>query len=241
MPSNRTPKKNAAVSPAASLQLMLDELRARCPSICPSVVPPAVLSDGEHGVALLGLCRSSAERSALAALLARARQGIDSCEVTARAVNRESELRFISQWELRPDDRVCQLRRCAFACADAALLLDTAAVLERFTHAGADCAELSRLAQLFCEANHRPGQPERSAVEARLWLQECLTLACACQVIAANMAPWRLVGPDGGELWSNRSFCFSLFMIEPQAKATAFQQTQHSNCVVLLTQTVHPY
>ena len=82
-------------------------------------------------------------------------------------------------------------------CADAALLLDTAAMLERFSRRDADTKELGRLAVLFCEANASDGEEERGPVEARLWLQECLTLASACQVIASSLPPWRMLTPDG--------------------------------------------
>ena len=178
------------------LQAMLDELRARCPVIRPSVMP-ATLSDGEQGVALLGLCCDDAERHSLASRLASARRGLRQCALTSRAVEDANELRFVSLWELRPSACSCELQRCTFACADAALLLDTAAMLERFTKRGADSKELLRLAEVFCEANCLPGQQARLGLSARLWLQECLALAYACQVVAGNVASWQLRGPDG--------------------------------------------
>ena len=155
------------------------------------------LSDGEQGVALLGLCCNGAERHSLASRLAKAREGVQHCALTSRVVENPNELRFVSLWELRPSTCSCELQRCTFACADAALLLDTTAMLERFTKRGADSKELSRLAEVFCKANSLAGQQARLGLPARLWLQECLTLAYACQVIAGNAAAWQLCGPDG--------------------------------------------
>ena len=179
---------------------MLHELYYRCPTLCPSVVP-AGFADDESGVGLLALCKDAAERRALAMSLQRARKHTRSiCALTNQTVAEESALRFISQWELQPGSKVFQLKRCAFACAEAAMLLDTSTMLERFTRRDADTKELSKLALLFSEANAREGEEQRSTLEARLWLQECLTLASACQVLASSMPGWVATGPAGGAL-----------------------------------------
>ena len=185
---------------SSSLAAMLSELDARCPTIRPSVVPNG-FADAERGVALLGLCRDDNERQALGALLSGARKRAGGrCAITDQPAD-ESTLRFVSQWKLQPDTHAYRLVRCAFASADAALLLDTTAMLERFTRGGADAKELTRLARVFCDANRRTLASDGDAgLEARLWLQECLTLAHACQVVASNMPAWRVEGPDGDAL-----------------------------------------
>lgn len=194
-------KEKAAVqTPAESLAAMLRRLRARCPVLCPSVVP-AGLADAEQGVALLALCADAAERTALATLLRSARAGRGACALTACEVADEGALRFVSRWELDPAAGAYRLLSCDFVCAEAALLLDTAAMLERFSRTDADAKELGRLAQLFCAANQHADEPARSAVEARLWLQECLSLAAACQVVASSLPyQWRVLGPDSEPL-----------------------------------------
>jgi hypothetical protein len=190
----------STATPAAVLGEMLHELRFRCPNLCPSVVPTG-FADAESGVGLLGLCSDAAERRALAMCLQRARKQTSStCAITNQAVADELALRFVSQWELQPESGVFQLKHCAFVCADAALLIDMPAMLERFTRRDADTKELSRLALLFSETNASEGEEQRSALEARLWLQECLTLASACQVLASSMPGWRASGPTGEPL-----------------------------------------
>ena len=184
----------------ATLSSMLKELRARCPVLCPSVVPNG-LHDGSQGVALLALARDADDRRRLAAVLNQARGAAGGrCAITKREVADASELRCVAQWELQPDQaHTYRLSRCMFVSTDVALLLDTAAMLERFALPGADVKELSRLARTFCEANQQSGE-ERDSLDARLWLQECLTLAHACQVVASNMKAWNVVGPDGQAL-----------------------------------------
>ena len=176
-------------------------LRERCPALCPAVVP-AGLSDGEQGVALLGLCKDAAERQALATLLRTRRAKRRACAVTARPVEDDADLRFVATWELDAAAGSYRLRGCDFVCAEVALLLDTAAMLERFSRTDADPKELSRLAQIFAAANKQAGEEAPSgALEARLALQECLNLASACQVVASSLAQnWRVLGIDGEPL-----------------------------------------
>ena len=198
MPSNRKPKVQED-APSASLVSMLSLLHERCPVLCPSVIPSG-LADGEHGVALLALCEDVAEKQALASLLQAARGSVGSCALTAREVD-NAELRFVSLWELQPVSATCVLRRCAFVCAEAALLLDTPAMLERFSRVDADAKELARLAHFFCAANARPDEPERTALDERVWLQECLNLATACQVVASALPQrWSALDPEGEPL-----------------------------------------
>ena len=99
-------------------------------------------------------------------------------------------MRFVSFWELHSDRSTYQLQRCAFVCPEVATLLDPGSFMQRFTRPGADATQLAALAGVFCAAN---GQEDRGAkpMEARLWLQECCSLACACQVIASSSASWR--------------------------------------------------
>lgn len=181
-------------SERAQLEAMLTELRARCPSVCPAVVP-AGCDDREHGTALLALCSDAAERRALVALLSTARRAVARCALTERATP-EEELRFVSFWDLDPVKATYKLRRCAFVCAEVATLLDVSGFLQRFTRAGADVAQLSALATTFCTTN---SQDEHGAkpLQARLWLQECCSLAYACQVVASNCASWTMLAPDG--------------------------------------------
>ena len=188
-------------APAAALSSMILELRTRCPKLCPSVAPLG-LADAQRGIGLLGLCRDDKERQSLAAVLsgARSRAG-GRCTLTSQP-STEATLRFVTQWELRPEEQAYRLCHCGFANADAALLADTAAMLERFTRTGADVKELTRLARIFCDANgHVLADDHDAGSDARLWLQECLTLAQACQVVASNMSTsWRVQGPDGSPL-----------------------------------------
>ena len=48
----------------------------------------------------------------------------------------------------------------------------------------------------------RGAQAEHGAkpLQARLWLQECCSLAYACQVVASSSASWTMLGPDGTRL-----------------------------------------
>lgn len=184
---------------------MLAALRERCPTLQPAVVP-AGHADAEQGVALLGLCADATERQGLATFLRSARATRKACALTSRPVPSEADLRFISRWEVDPAAGTYSLHRCAFVCAEAALLLDTAAMLERFSRADADAKELGRLAQIFSAANQPAGEEPRGALEARLELQECLNLAAACQVVASSLSHrWRVLGPDGQPLGGRRA------------------------------------
>lgn len=189
---------------AAVLTEMLRELRSRCPRLCPAVVPNG-LSDAERGVALVRLVHDAAEKQALAELLRRERARVAAggrCVLTSREVDEESALRFVSQWELQPTEGTYQLKGCDFVCAEAALLLDPAAMLERFTGPNADAKELAQLAQIFSDANQRGDEQARSALDARIWLQECLALANACKVVACGLQPggWKVLDPTGQPL-----------------------------------------
>ena len=55
------------------LSAMLLELRARCPTLCPAVVPSGC-DDRESGTAMLALSRDAQERQALVSLLSSARR-----------------------------------------------------------------------------------------------------------------------------------------------------------------------
>ena len=91
------------------------------------------------------------------------------------------------------------LRGCAFVCVDVATLLDVSGFLQSFARPGADVAQLSALATTFCVAN---SQKEHGAkpLQARLWLQECCSLAYACQVVASSCSSWKMLAPDGTRL-----------------------------------------
>ena len=187
-------------SPTASLVEMLVELRARCPTLLPASVPTG-FHDADKGVALLGLCQDAAERCTLANEVSRARQNAGGvCALSAKPVPDASALRFVSLWELQPEKRIYRLSRCTFVCADVALLLDTTAMLERFSRRGADDKELDRLAELFSKINHHSAGPAKTGLEARRWLQECLSLAYAVQVVASNIPGWVATDPDGEPL-----------------------------------------
>ena len=214
MPSNRG---QSGPSASASLPAMLSLLRERCPVLCPSVVPSG-LADSEQNIGLLALCADTDEKRALATLLQSVRATKRACALTAREADDEGALRFVSQWELDADAGTYRLRRCDFVCAEAALLLDTAALLERFSRADADSKELTRLAQTFSAVNQGDGEPARGAVDAKLWLQECLGLAAACQVIASNLPQrWKVVGPDDEPLAGRSVLSIAKAMLEPQA------------------------
>ena len=116
---------------------MLSQLRERCPVLCPSVIPSG-LADSEQNIGLLALCADTDEKRALATLLQSVRATKRACALTAREADEEGALRFVSQWELDADAGTYRLHRCDFVCAEAALLLDTAALLERFSRADAD-------------------------------------------------------------------------------------------------------
>ena len=202
MPSNRGQKEKKlkqqapTVPPVVSgLMEMLGELHRRCPVLCPAVVPNG-LADAEQGVALLALCTSAEEKRAFATMLQSVRAKVKTCALTGQVVTDQSSLRFVSSWGLDPKAGTYTLQRCTFASAEAAQLLDTAAMLERFTRESADYKELGRLAQLFSEVNAEGGEA-RSGLEARLWLQECLALACSCQVLASSLPKWQALCPDG--------------------------------------------
>tara|TARA_B110001452_G_scaffold169760_1_gene142019 strand:- start:2055 stop:2807 length:753 start_codon:yes stop_codon:yes gene_type:complete len=182
----------------SQLDAMLAELRARCPTLSPAVVPTGC-EDREHGTALLALCRDVAERKALVALLSAERRAAARCAITERETP-EQELRFVSFWELDPARATFQLRRCAFVCADVATLRDVPGFLQRYTRPGADVAQLSALASTFCLANAHDEQAAKP-MQARLWLQECCSLAYSCQVVASSCcASWTLLAPDGTPL-----------------------------------------
>ena len=186
-----------AMTEKESLAAMLSELHARCPTLCPAVVP-AGCDDREHGTALLALSRNAQERQALVSLLSSARRAASRCEVTDKETP-EQELRFVAFWLLDPARATYQLRRCGFVCTEVATLLDVSGFLQRFTKPGTDTAQLTELATLFCQAN---AQAEHGAkpLQARLWLQECCSLAYACQVVASSSASWTMLGPDGTRL-----------------------------------------
>jgi len=179
------------------LSAMLLELRARCPTLCPAVVP-AGCDDREHGTALLALSRDAQERQALVSLLSSARRAATRCALTDRETP-EQELRFVAFWELNPASATYRLQRCAFVCSEAATLLDVSGFLQRFTKPGSDTAQLTSLANLFCLANSQAEQGAK-ALQARVWLQECTSLAYACQVVASSCASWTMLAPDGTRL-----------------------------------------
>ena len=179
---------------------MLAELSSRCSRLCPSVVPAGFADSQQHGVALLSLCAEE-ERGAFGERLSAARADARGrCALTGRDVPTNA-LRFVSRWELDPHALECRLASCSFACPEAALLLDTAGMLERFTGGKADAKELTELAQLFCETNRAPERVTGGGpAAARLWLQECLSLAHACQVVASGCGAWRAVLPDAARV-----------------------------------------
>ncbi|EOD06960.1 hypothetical protein EMIHUDRAFT_218682 [Emiliania huxleyi CCMP1516] len=184
----------------AGLRAMLSELRARCPTLCPSVIPDGY-DDRERGTALAALCGANGaeERAALADVLVRARRGQQACALTGEAVGSESELRFVSQWDLDPSGLTMRLRRCSFVCQRAALLLDPLLVLERFAAHHAGASELSELTALFCTANGRAEMLEKPA-RALEWLQQCYSLAYSCRVVASSLGEWRLQSEEGAEI-----------------------------------------
>ena len=179
------------------LSAMLLELRARCPTLCPAVVPSGC-DDRESGTAMLALSRDAQERQALVSLLSSARRAATHCALTDRETP-EQDLRFVAFWQLDAAKSTYQLQRCAFVCTEAATLLDVSGFLQRFTKPGSDTAQLTALANFFCLAN---GQQEHGAkaLQARVWLQECASLAYACQVVASSCASWTMLAPDGTRL-----------------------------------------
>ena len=176
---------------------MLLELRTRCPTLCPAVVP-AGCENSEHGTALLALSRDAQERQALVSLLSSARRAASRCALTDRETP-EQELRFVAFWELDPVRATYRLQRCAFVCTEAATLLDVSGFLQRFTKPGSDTAQLTALANVFCHANAQ-AEHGAKALQARVWLQECCSLAYACQVVASSCAAWTMLAPDGTRL-----------------------------------------
>lgn len=179
------------------LSAMLLELRARCPTLCPAVVPSGC-DDRESGTAMLALSRDAEERQALVSLLSSARRAATHCALTDRETP-EQDLRFVAFWQLDAAKATYRLQRCAFVCTEAATLLDVSGFLQRFTKPGSDTAQLTALANFFCLAN---GQQEHGAkaLQARVWLQECASLAYACQVVASSCASWTMLAPDGTRL-----------------------------------------
>ena len=194
----------------STLTAMLADLNARCPKLCPAVVP-AGLADMHAGVALLNFC-PEAERAAFAAQLSELRTAAGGrCALSGLETPSEA-LRFVSYWELEPATLGYRLRSCSFVRPEVAQLLDTAGMLERFARAKADRKELSALAALFCELNGAPDEAARSPAEARLWLQECLALAQACQVVASGLGRWRalLGGAAAGRACAQPGFAIAL-------------------------------
>ena len=185
------------MSEKEQLSAMLLELHARCPTLCPAVVP-AGCDDRESGTAMLALSRDAQERQALVSLLSSARRAATHCALTDRETP-EQDLRFVAFWQLDAARATYRLTRCAFVCTEAATLLDVPGFLQRFTKPGSDTAQLTALAHLFCHAN---GQQEHGAkaLQARVWLQECASLAYACQVVASSCASWTMLAPDGSRL-----------------------------------------
>ena len=180
------------------LSAMLLELHARCPTLCPAVVP-AGCDDRESGTAMLALSRDAQERQALVSLLSSARRAATHCALTDRETP-EQDLRFVAFWQLDAAKSTYQLQRCAFVCTEAATLLDVSGFLQRFTKPGSDTAQLTALANFFCLANGQQEEHGAKALQARVWLQECTSLAYACQVVASSCASWTMLAPDGTRL-----------------------------------------
>ena len=160
------------MSEKEQLSAMLQELQARCPTLCPAVVP-AGCDDRESGTAMLALSRDAQERQALVSLLSSARRAATHCALTDRETP-EQDLRFVAFWQLDAARATYRLTRCAFVCTEAATLLDVPGFLQRFTKPGSDTAQLTALAHLFCHAN---GQQEHGAkaLQARLAQERTLT------------------------------------------------------------------
>ena len=124
------------MSEKEQLSAMLLELHARCPTLCPAVVP-AGCDDRESGTAMLALSRDAQERQALVSLLSSARRAATHCALTDRETP-EQDLRFVAFWQLDAARATYRLTRCAFVCTEAATLLDVSGFLQRFTKHGSD-------------------------------------------------------------------------------------------------------
>lgn len=204
---------------AAQLASMLLELRHRCPKLCPMVVP-AGYSDGFRGSSLIALCQNQEQQQKLTSMLAhkRAKAG-GRCALTQTKVASD-ELRFVSIWETDPERRELRLRRGVFVCAQVIELLQPSLFLESFTRVEPDCEKLTELALLFCQVN---GQEDRrkNSTDARAWLQECVNLAYACEVLASSLGPWQVVGPNRAPLSSDPIECAEVLFTQGSGEEIA--------------------
>ena len=184
----------SATSADEELRGLLEELRHRCPVVCPEIVP-AGHDDRADGAALLAFCRDDDERRAAVSVLKRARRGARACALTGEELAPEC-LQCVAQWELHPDTRTRTLRRCIWVSSEAATLLDPLAVLEVLAAGRSSEAEATAMAQLFCAVNLHDDRTA-SPSDARRWLQECYGLAYACRVLAGALGRFQSLGPDG--------------------------------------------
>ncbi|KAL3906819.1 MAG: hypothetical protein SGPRY_010408 [Prymnesium sp.] len=215
MPPRRSSAAATAEGVASDLGAMLSELRARCPSLCPLVIP-AGYSDSERGVPLLAL--ASEDRSALLARIERERLKSVACDISKEKLPRE-QLRAASLWQISAEPCTLQLCRLCFVSREVHLLLHPELLLAEFATAQPDCAKLSELAQLFCRINGHAERCEQQW-EARVWLQECVNLAYACSVLASSLSPWQVLGPDGAPLCGTALKCAEALFASDQADGT---------------------
>ena len=108
------------MSEKEQLSAMLQELHARCPTLCPAVVP-AGCDDRESGTAMLALSRDAQERQALVSLLSSARRAATHCALTDRETP-EQDLRFVAFWQLNAARATYRLTRCAFVCTEGGMI-----------------------------------------------------------------------------------------------------------------------
>lgn len=162
---------------ADALRTLGQKMRALCPAAAPDVLP---LQD------------SSA--AALSALLGR---GPDDAAAIKRlldeAMAKEGASGLLPRWHIDAEHMCFVLEACRVAPAGLAKLLETRRVLAQLAALDADEASADEVAAQLARAN---GVEFGTAVERRVWMQECYSVAYAIKVVANNLGEWTYsVGP----------------------------------------------
>lgn len=163
---------------ADALRTLGQKMRALCPAAAPDVLP---LQD------------SSA--AALSALLGR---GPDDAAAIKRlldeAMAKEGASGLLPRWHIDAEHMCFVLEACRVAPAGLAKLLETRRVLAQLAALDADEASADEVAAQLARAN---GVEFGTAVERRVWMQECYSVAYAIKVVANNLGEWTYsVGPS---------------------------------------------
>ena len=178
---------------AVLLDQMLDELHARCPALCPQIAPSTAI-DAAYNTALAALVPPH-DLQTFAKLLLEKKKKQKYCAITKTKLDKSTAV-FVAIFQLHVRQRWRVLKECAFVAPDVALLMDHVALLETFANKK-DVDKLENLANLFCQINEKEQGTTARAVQ---YLQECLALAHACQILANALTQWQITDAKGEPL-----------------------------------------